>query len=183
MPLRANLDKCLGPLAFHGVPLTLFDAGYGEALTQILALSLPGLTGPEGFLPPNVRLVANFFRAGPDGVVHGFTHPAVHAASRNATTARAFRSGMQMRGGGGPAPNALLLGGSIEDLGMAATSTSASSPPEPPRQQVLAVGFLDADAEFVPNLPKFLEAYDCVILGDGGLQYVNHVIEQVLGTG
>ena len=132
MPLRASLEQCLKPLAFHGVPVTLFDEGYGEALMQILALSTPGLTGPETFLPPNVRLVSNFFRSGPDGMVSGFSFPPVHEANRNMTTARAFRSGMmlgmgaQHGGHGGPGgmgirtpPNALVLGGSLDDLALA----------------------------------------------------------------
>lgn len=185
VPLRASLEQCLKPLAFHGVPVTLFDEGYGEALMQILALSTPGLTGPEGFLPPNVRLVSNFFRSGPDGVVNGFSFPPVHAQNRNMTTARAFRSGMmlamqqQQQGGMGMAlrspPNALVLGGALEDLGLAQGGGV--------ERQVLAVGFLDnTDPDFVQNLPKFLEAYDAVILGDGGLQYAAHVVEQIVGS-
>lgn len=182
VPLRASLEQCLKPLAFHGVPVTLFDDGYGEALMQILALSTPGLTGPEGFLPPNVRLVSNFFRSGPDGVVNGFSFPPVHAQNRNMTTARAFRSGMmlgmmQQQQGGmiRSPPNALVLGGALEDLGLAQGGGM--------ERRVLAVGFVDnTDAEFVRKLPKFLEAYDAVILGDGGLQYAAHVIEQIVGS-
>ncbi len=188
VPLRASLEACLKPLAFHGVPVTLFDEGYGEALMQILALSTPGLTGPEGFLPPNVRLVSNFFRSGPDGVVSGFSFPPVHEANRNMTTARAFRSGMMLGmgpPGGGPGgmgmgmglrtpPNALVLGGSLDDLALAQGGGV--------ERQVLAVGFLDTDADFVKRLPKFLEAYDAVILGDGGLQYAAHVVEQIVGS-
>lgn len=194
VPLRANLEQCLKPLAFHGVPVTLFDDGYGEALVQILALSTPGLSGPEGFLPPNVRLVSNFFRSGPDGVVNGFSVPPVHEANRNMTTARAFRSGMmlgmmqqqqqmQMHGGGQAAArgppvmmpgNALVLGGSLGDLELARGGGA--------EREVLAVGFVDTDADFVATLPKFLEAYDAVILGDGGLQYAAHVVEQIVGS-
>jgi hypothetical protein len=184
VPVRANLEQCLKPLAFHGVPVTLFDEGYGEALMQILALSTPSLTGPEGFLPPNVRLVSNFFRSGPDGVVSGFSAPPVHEANRNMTTARAFRSGMMlgmgmgMHGGGGggmrPPPNALVLGGSLDDVALAQGGGV--------ERQVLAVGFVDTDADFVRNLPQALESYDAVILGDGGLQYAAHVIEQIVGS-
>lgn len=179
VPLRASLEQCLKPLAFHGVPVTLFDEGYGEALMQILALSTPGLTGPEGFLPPNVRLVSNFFRSGPDGVVNGFSFPPVHELNRNMTTARAFRSGMmlgmqQQAAALRAPPNALVLGGSLDDLALAQGGGV--------ERQVLAVGFLDTDADFLPNLPRFLEAYDAVILGDGGLQYAAHVVEQIVGS-
>jgi hypothetical protein len=42
VPLRANLEQTLKPLAFHGVPLTIFCAGYGDVAAQVLALSTPG---------------------------------------------------------------------------------------------------------------------------------------------
>jgi hypothetical protein len=50
------------------------------------------------------------------------------------------------------------------------------------QQQVISLGFCETGKEFVAELPKFLEAYDVVVLGDGGMQYANHLIEQVVGT-
>ncbi len=45
VPLRAKLEQTLKPLAFHGVPLTIFCAGYGDVAAQVLALSTPGMFG------------------------------------------------------------------------------------------------------------------------------------------
>ena len=174
VPLRANIESCLKSLAFHGVPTTIFSPGYGEALSQILAISLPGLTGPEGLLPPNIRLVSNFFRSGPDGLVTGFTSPLVHEENLNSTTARHFRSGMMMGMPPRPPPNVLLLGASVKDLKMSKGGGM--------ERQVLSLGFLESDSDFVKELPKFLEGYDAVVLGDGGLQYFNHLVEQIVGT-
>jgi hypothetical protein len=50
-------------------------------------------------------------------------------------------------------------------------------------RQVISLGFLETGRDLVAQLPLFLEAYDVVIMGDGGMQYANHLIEQVLGTG
>lgn len=33
------------------------------------------------------------------------------------------------------------------------------------------------------ELPRYLEAFDAVVLGDGGMQYVSQLIEHVLGGG
>jgi len=48
--LRANLEQTLKPLAFHGVPLTIYCSGYGDVAAQVLALSTPGtyFEGGEG---------------------------------------------------------------------------------------------------------------------------------------
>ena len=40
-----------------------------------------------GRLPPNVRIISNFFRTAPDGSVKGFSKPIVHPGNKNATTA------------------------------------------------------------------------------------------------
>lgn len=43
------------------------------------------------------------------------------------------------------------------------------------------MGFIEVDREFVSNLPAFLQSFDVVILGDGGMQYVNQLLEQIIG--
>ncbi len=124
--------------------------------------------------------MSNFFRAGPDGVVNGFTNPVVHELNLNMTTARQFRSGMTMGMGGGPMfpprppSHALVLGASLADLGVARGGGH--------EREVISLGFLETNEDFVEQLPKFLESYDAVVLGDGGLQYARHLIEQVVGT-
>lgn len=42
IPLRPNLEQFVKPLAFRGIPLTIFSTGYAEVLVQILRLSNPG---------------------------------------------------------------------------------------------------------------------------------------------
>jgi len=42
VPLRPNIDHLLKPLAYRGIPLTVFSTGYGEVLVQILRLTNPG---------------------------------------------------------------------------------------------------------------------------------------------
>lgn len=42
LPVRSQLESVLKPLAYHGVPVYLFCAGYGEVLAQLLRLACPG---------------------------------------------------------------------------------------------------------------------------------------------
>jgi len=76
--------------------------------------------------------------------------------------------------------NHLVLGGSLADVGMAGGGMEGGR--EGGRQQVISLGFCETGKDFVTELPRFLEAYDVVVLGDGGMQYANHLIEQVVGT-
>ena len=57
-------------------------------LTQALLLSGCVDGSHVGSLPQNVRVISNFFKAGPDGTVRAFTAPIVHERCKNASTAR-----------------------------------------------------------------------------------------------
>lgn len=79
--------------------------------------------------------------------------------------------------------NYLVLGGGLSDVGMAGgAGEGMHAGREGGRQHVISLGFCETGKDFVAELPKFLEAYDVVVLGDGGMQYANHLIEQVVGT-
>ena len=85
------------------------------------------------------------------------------------TTAREFRSAIDM------IPrinrNVIVVGGDPSDATLAQGSGCESE---------LRIGFLNIDKSFAKNLPKFIEKYDAIILGDGGLQYINQLIEQII---
>lgn len=82
---RDGWKDALEALAMRRVPTYIFSSGYGDIITQMLLQQ--GLFG--GRLPPNVRIISNFFRAAPDGSVKGFSKPIVHPGNKNATTASA----------------------------------------------------------------------------------------------
>lgn len=49
-------------LAWRAIPLTIFCAGYGNVVMEVLRRGSPKITGPGGVFTPHLRLVANFFR-------------------------------------------------------------------------------------------------------------------------
>jgi hypothetical protein len=63
----------------NGVPTFLFSSGYGDIVTQILLSNLLQqqqqmnnnniVNNNNNLLPLNLRIISNFFRAGPDGTV------------------------------------------------------------------------------------------------------------------
>lgn len=80
---RDGWKETLEALALRRVPTYIFSSGYGDIIAQMLLQN--GLFG--GRIPPNVRIISNFFRSAPDGSVKGFSKPIVHPGNKNATTA------------------------------------------------------------------------------------------------
>jgi hypothetical protein len=71
----------------------------------------PDAIGPS--LPPNLRLISNYFRTGPDGTVRAFSNPVVHERNKNASTAAAHM-GMPLP----QRPNAIVFGSHEDDVSM-----------------------------------------------------------------
>lgn len=46
----------------------------------------------------------------------------------------------------------------------------------------MSIGFLDASDDLLTKLPAFLSSFDAVVLNDGGLEFVERVLSQVLGV-
>jgi hypothetical protein len=86
--LRDGWKGALQALTSRGVPTYLFSSGYGDLVTSILyaagltqgLASMPPLSMMQipSALPPNLRIISNFFRAAPDGSVRAFSQPLVH---------------------------------------------------------------------------------------------------------
>jgi hypothetical protein len=64
-------------LGSRGVPTYIFSQGYGDVVAQLLLQG--GAGGEAARLPPSLRIISNFFRAGPDGTVRAFSKPLVHS--------------------------------------------------------------------------------------------------------
>lgn len=66
-------------LGSRGVPTYIFSQGYGDVVAQLLLQGGAGGDAAAGRLPPSLRIISNFFRAGPDGTVRAFSKPLVHS--------------------------------------------------------------------------------------------------------
>jgi len=93
----------------------------------------------------------------------------VHERNKNATTAA------RMMGFAVPErPHALVLGSHEDDVLMTEGA--------PGVREQLSVGVLELADDLTQRLPAFLAAFDVVVLGEGSLQHLRALVDDVLGV-
>eukprot|EP00981_Chlorochromonas_danica_P002247 scaffold437_cov168-Ochromonas_danica.AAC.64 len=180
LPLLGFRDggkEVISTLTARSVPVYLFSSGYADVIAQALWQS--GVLGPVPspanedprqaltMLPPNLRLIANFMRAGPDGAVRAFSNPLVHMSNHNASTAEASL-GMPLPS----RPHAVILAAHEDDVSMADGVEGL--------REVLTVGLLEVSEDLPSRLPTYLTAFDVVLVGDCSLHYARELLEDIL---
>lgn len=48
-------------------------------------------------------------------------------------------------------------------------------------KETLRVGFLEIAEDFAQRLPGYIESYDAIVIGEGEFQFVNHLVDDILG--
>lgn len=48
-------------------------------------------------------------------------------------------------------------------------------------EERISVGFLKLDEHLMDKLPRYAQAYDVVVIGDGDMSYVNEILHEVAG--
>lgn len=49
-------------------------------------------------------------------------------------------------------------------------------------EERITVGFLKLDEHVLDRLPRYAQAYDVVILGDGDMSYANEILHEVVAS-
>ena len=85
--LRRGVAELLAAAARHGFPVTIFSAGIGDVIEEVLRQRCY-----EGAptLPPNVRVVSNRMLWSPQGLCTGFSANVLHPFNKNFTDAADF---------------------------------------------------------------------------------------------
>ncbi|CAM9237205.1 unnamed protein product [Chrysoparadoxa australica] len=175
IPLREGINDLVGALAYRGIPLTVFCAGYGNVALEVMRKGAPKIVGPGGAFTPHFRLIANFFR--PDNtmtIISMFDSvPLVHEGCKHAGTILEFLKGAQMETSLFTSrPNIVLLGHELSDLGLTSGLQGTEGK--------ITIGFLKMEEEgFLEKLGKFSQAYDAVVLGDGDAGIVNEILYEI----
>lgn len=88
LSLRDGAKEFFQRLTLKGIPTFILSSGYGDVITQALTFGETASTAannhpsssfvPPATLPSNMRVIANFFRAAPDGIVRAFSQPLLH---------------------------------------------------------------------------------------------------------
>ncbi len=161
--LRPGADALLRLCADHAVPFLIFSAGLADVIVEFMAHRC----GP---LPPNAHVVANRMLWAEDGRLVGFAEPLIHMFNKNDSHTRDTPWFDEVR----ERDNVLLLGDSLGDVTMAHEGGDD-------HHTVLRVGFLNErdDDKRAKLLPKYLAAFDLLVLGDGPMDHALHLVQDV----
>lgn len=175
IPLRGGVDDMTAALAWRAIPLTIFCAGYGNVAMEVLRRGSPKITGPGGVFTPHLRLVANFFRPDDTMTIIGMydTVPLIHEAKKSGATLLEFLRGVRQENAFSARSNVVLLGSELSDLGLGNGL--------PAVEERISVGFLKLDEHVLDKLPRYAQAYDVVIIGDGDMSYANEILHEIVG--
>ena len=98
--------------------------------------------------------------------------PLVHDWNKNASMLEDFVRAARMdttvfaqRG------NIFLIGSDPSDLNLVKGLAGA--------EEIISVGFLKMDGDFLSKLPRYSASFDVVIIGDGDMSYANEILHEV----
>jgi HAD superfamily hydrolase (TIGR01544 family) len=153
---RKNLDVFFDVLHSNKIPTLIFSAGMGNIIQIFLE--------QEDFLKDNVHIISNFLEM-TDGVATSFKKPLIHVFNKNESVIKdsQFTPKVLNR------KNVLLLGDSLADIDMANGFD---------HDCVLKIGFLNDKVE--ERRAQFNELFDIVLEGDGSMQPVIDILDQIL---
>lgn len=138
------------------IPLVIISASVGNMLSEYLK--------SERRLYDNVHVIANFFEWKGNKAI-GVRQPIIHSLNKHEVEV----SGLPVYSELKKRRNVLLLGDSLDDLGMVEGFGA---------ENVLKIGFLNEEVE--ANLALFKENYDVILLGDARFEFVNELVRNLV---
>lgn len=184
--LRDGARELLDTLGARGVPTLLFSAGIEDLILEYMQ------TKGGGALPPSMHVVSNRIRWDASGKIAGFFDPLIHMFNKDDR----HTAGLPWFEAARDRPNVVLIGDSLGDVTMANRSIKKGSKGKGKDKSkgkgddsgsdvVLKIGFLNAkgDDKIDAALPKYLRAYDAVILHDGDMGPVLSILKDMLKGG
>eukprot|EP00899_Mesostigma_viride_P010721 jgi/Mesvir1/19650/Mv09932-RA.1 len=163
LDLRDGCKELLGLLDKWGVPVLVLSAGIANVIHEVLR--------QHQLLFPSTHIISNEMIFDPDtGALLRFGNNLVHCLNKSEHAAEGlpyFDSIKAHRA-------AILLGDQVSDLQMAQGADL---------DVLLTVGFLNGPPSRVEKqLTNYRDAFDVVLLGDGGLEFVNDVVKQIIAA-
>jgi len=144
-------------LESQAVPLIVMSAGLGDIIEAMFRQHHAGFSG--------LHVIANRYDFDQYGLVVGNSEPVIHTFNKNDVTLHGLPDYEAIR----RRRNVVLLGDSASDPEMVIGFDY---------DHLLKVGLLNEKVE--ERLPAFRAAYDVVVIGDGGLEPVINLLEQIL---
>jgi 5'-nucleotidase len=154
---REGIFSFLEFLHTHNIPLLLFSSGIGNLIT--------GYLNKENKLTSNIHIISNMFHFNENGSALGYNKNIIHVMNKSETKIEETHYLDIIR----QKINIILLGDSIEDLGMIH---------DIPSNILITIGFLNENEE--EKLELYTSKFDVVITHDGDLHFVNTVLQSLI---
>lgn len=158
--LRDRTHEMFRELYAENIPCLVFSAGLGDSVVSVLKHA--------NILYPNVKVVSNFLQYKDDDVLDGLGDRLIHTFNKNETALE----GTEYYDLVHDRDHVIVMGDSLGDAKMANGM--------PCQSHVLKIGFLFDHPEL--NLPKYLEAFDLVLIDDQTMDVPRAIIDLVRNT-
>jgi cytosolic 5'-nucleotidase 3 len=155
---REGLQAFLHTTHANNIPVLIFSAGLGDLIEEYLKA--------ENALYSNVHIISNFYAYDQDGKVTGYKSKIIHTFNKGEVAVKDTPYAQMIKA----KRNVLLLGDSLGDIDMVAGIE---------HDNVIRIGFLNGRKEL---LHQFEKQYDVVILEDTGMDEVNKLLQEIIGT-
>jgi len=140
----------------QNIPLVIMSGAPGDMIAMYLE--------QEGRLYDNIHIIANFLDFDSAGKMLGAKEPIIHSLNKYEIILKDFPIFEIIKN----RPNVLLLGDSLDDVGMVEGFDY---------KNLLKIGFLNEALE--ESLEDFKKTFDVVLLGDPGMEYVNNLLKEM----
>lgn len=157
---REGAGEFLASLEKNDIPLVIMSAGPGDAIRLIFE--------KNHLLFPNISIIANIFEFDANGKVVKIKEPIIHSINKSEIAIKSFPD---IYGKIKERRNVLLLGDNVTDIGMVEGFAY---------DNLLKIGFLTPDAQDKDNMETFKENFDVILTGDGGLEFVNKLMSELI---
>jgi len=141
------------------IPLVIMSGAPGDMVAMYLA--------QEGRLYDNVHIIATFLKFDEAGKMIGIKELLIHSLNKYEIILKDFPVFGEIKN----RPNVLLLGDSLDDVGMVEGFDY---------KNILKIGFLNEEVD--ANLENFKKTFDVVLLGDPGMEYVNNLLKEMFAN-
>jgi 5'-nucleotidase len=156
--LRPGARSLVATCSTAGIPMLVFSAGIKDVIEEVIAQHY-------GALPDGLHVVSNKMAWSSSGVNTGFHSPLIHMYNKD----ESHLKGVRWFAEAGARKNALVLGDSLGDAGMAGADGAR-------HETVLRVGFLNETEAEGALLADYSAAFDVVVLRDSSLDFVLYEI-------
>ena len=153
---REGTVQFLDYLNAHNIPILIFSSGVGNLIE--------GYLKKENRLTPNIHILSNTFNFDEKGYAIGYKNKIIHVMNKSETKIdnKEYRNLILQR------KNVILLGDSLEDIGMVNDLETHT---------IIKIGFLNEDV--ANKLALYKTKFDVVITNDSSMEYINQLLKEL----